>query len=80
MILGTISSIANGLIIPFYSIAFGKILPLLNEVTSNEAEIDKYCLFFLLIAVASAITSFLYIFSFETVGDRLVHDLRLKLF
>jgi hypothetical protein len=63
---------------PIFSIAFGNILSLLNDVTANDGEINYYCFFFLLIAVVASTTAFLYNFSFGVVGDRLVFDMRLQ--
>lgn len=80
MIIGAISSLVNGLVVPFFSLAFGKILNLFADVKNNETEIDRYCLYFLVIAIGSALSSFLYNLSFGIVGDRLVYDLRLKSF
>ncbi len=77
---GAISSLVNGGMAPIFSIAFGNILSLLNDVTANDGEINYYCFFFLLIAVVASTTAFLYNFSFGVVGDRLVFDMRLQVF
>lgn len=38
------------------------------------------CIYFLVIALGATLTAFLYNFCFGVVGDRLVHDLRVKIF
>ena len=70
----------NGAVIPFFSVAFGNILSLLNDVEGNNDEINLYCWYFLGIALVAAATAFLYNFNFGIVGDRVVFDLRIKVF
>jgi hypothetical protein len=40
VVIGAVGSLANGMVVPFFSIAFGTILALLNDVVANESEID----------------------------------------
>jgi ABC-type multidrug transport system fused ATPase/permease subunit len=77
---GALSSLVNGAVIPLFTIAFGRILQLLNDVVANEDEIDEYCLYFFIIAIVGSVTAFLYNFNFGIVGDKLVYDLRIKIF
>ena len=77
---GAIGSLVNGAMIPLFSIAFGNILVLLQDVVSNESKINYYCLFFLVTALVASSTAFLYNFSFGMVGDRVVFDMRMKVF
>lgn len=36
LIIGGLSSLINGAVVPFFSVAFGNILGLLNDVVANE--------------------------------------------
>jgi ATP-binding cassette, subfamily B (MDR/TAP), member 11 len=80
VMLGGLSCLLNGCMVPFFSVAFGNILELLSDVGRNEAEIDYYCWYFLLLAVVGSSTAFLYNFSFGMVGDKIVFHMRMKVF
>lgn len=80
MILGVFSALANGLTWPFFNIAFSSVIALMNDAVNHSDEIDNYCLLFLLVAVVGATATFSYTFNFGVVAERLVYDLRVKVF
>lgn len=80
VVIGALCCLVNGGVIPMFTIAFGNILALLSDVQKNQAEINQFCIYFLVVAIMGSLTNFTYNFCFGVVGDRLVLDLRTKVF
>ena len=50
------------------------------DPVANDKEIDTQCLYMELIAVAGGVTTLLFVFAFGLASERLVYNLRMKLF
>eukprot|EP00919_Chromeraceae_sp_WS-2016_P055358 GHVR01131587.1.p1 GENE.GHVR01131587.1~~GHVR01131587.1.p1 ORF type:complete len:154 (+),score=12.42 GHVR01131587.1:1850-2311(+) len=80
LLCGCLTALLCGFTWPLFNIAFSNILPLLASAETNGDQINNYCLLFLGIALLGGFANFAYQASFGIVGERLVYDLRIKLF
>lgn len=64
MALGSLAALANGAIWPGFNYAFSNIMTRLSDPINNNDEINMYCLMFLMVAGAGALTTMTYTFCF----------------
>lgn len=65
---------------PFFSYLFSGIIDLMIDAVKNDDELNKYCLYILLVAVTAGITNVFQTFFFGLVSERLVYKIRVSLF
>lgn len=80
MLAGGVTASAHGLVWPFFNVAFSNVLALMVNAKDRSNEIDNYCLLFLLVAILGAAAVFSSSLMFGISAERLVYDLRVKLF
>ncbi|EFA76459.1 ABC transporter B family protein [Heterostelium album PN500] len=74
-LLGMIGALANGAIMPVFSIIFSEILKVFNSVNMYDNAITL-CLWFLLLAAVAGLANFVQICSFTYIGEVLTYHLR----
>jgi ABC-type multidrug transport system fused ATPase/permease subunit len=73
-------ALGAGSVWPIFNYIFSAILSLMMDPVGNNAELDTYCLYMELIAVAGCVTTLLFTFAFGLASERLVYDIRMQLF
>lgn len=80
MLFGCLGALISGLLWPFFNYMFSAILSLMTDPLTNNDEINDYCLYILLIALGGGFMQGLFNFCFGLGSDRLVYNIRMKLF
>lgn len=80
LIFGALGALGAGMIWPFFNYLFSGVLELMMRPVENNDGLNLYCLFFEIIAVVSALLTVAYTFSFGVARERLVYNVRVKLF
>lgn len=68
LFVGCLAALLNGMIWPFFNIAFSNIMSKMAEAKKYNDDINKFCLLFLAVAVGGAFASFTYSFCFGIAG------------
>jgi ATP-binding cassette, subfamily B (MDR/TAP), member 1 len=65
---------------PFFNYIFSGILSLMMQPLENNDELNLYCLYMELVAIAAGALTLLYTFAFGVTSERLVYRIRLDMF
>jgi ABC-type multidrug transport system fused ATPase/permease subunit len=80
LVIGVLGALVSGCVWPFFNYIFSAILPLMLHPIESEEEINRYCLYMLLIAIASGLLTIVYSFAFGMASERLMFRVRIDLF
>jgi ATP-binding cassette subfamily B (MDR/TAP) protein 1 len=80
LLIGALGALGAGLVWPFFNYMLSGILELMMRPVENEAELNFTCLVFEIVAVVSGGMTMLYTFSFGLSRERLVFNVRMKMF
>jgi ATP-binding cassette subfamily B (MDR/TAP) protein 1 len=79
MVMGTAGGLGTGTAMPVFNVLFGKMLDNLNgSGTSFQDQINKLCIIFIYIAVASLLAGFLQVYCWSAAGERQTQKFRMK--